>query len=448
MKRLSLVLFWILPMLGAMDPRESRHLLARTQFGITGKQINMFNHMNRAEAVEWVLSNVKKESTVEPLAWMLEESLLPEIPYAQMTEQQREEFLTLRRNQILELKAWWAYEMVETPSEFTEIMTLFWHNHFTSELQKVKVAHLMYRQDILLRKNAFGNFRDLLHEVAKDPAMIIYLDNNTNVKDHPNENFARELMELFTLGEGNYSESDVKESARAFTGWNVRRDTGRFIFDRGQHDFNEKTFLGQTGDFFGEDILDIILEQNRTAEFITEKLWQVFINANPDPGEVTKISSHFRSSGYEIKQLMSELLNSDYFWAEVDRGSLVKSPAELIVGTIRSFRLPITDVRYYSGIARATAFLGQNLFDPPNVKGWESGIDWITTSTLLDRRETLKTILRINENGSSLQFLFPRFEEQFLINWLLAIDPAGSIDDGSLAQMVSSIVLDPAYQVK
>src|SRR5450432_4935955 len=228
----------------------------------------------------------------------------------------------------LDLRGWWVEEMLATPSPLTERMTLFWHNHFVSSQQKVKLAELMYRQNVTLRANALGNFGVLLHAIGRDPAMVIYLDSAQNRKGTPNENFAREVMELFTLGEGNYTEQDVKEAARAFTGWSLDRTSGQFVFRRFIHDDGVKTVLGRTGNLDGDQVLDILLAQPATAEFVTSKLWREFVSPDPDPREVRRIAQLFRSSNYDIKVALRALLTCDAFWAPENRGTLVKSPVE------------------------------------------------------------------------------------------------------------------------
>ncbi len=212
--------------------------------------------------------------------------------------------------------------------------------------------------------------------------MILYLDNQTNRKGKPNENFARELLELFTLGEGYYSERDIKEAARVFTGWMVDRRSGKFRFNVRQHDGRIKTFMGRSGRFHGEDILNIVLEQPPVAVHIAEKLWQEFISDTPDNQEAERLATVFRDSGYEMKLLLKALFTSLYFRVVDNWGNQIKSPVELMVGTIRMFDIPIRDFRT---LARYERYLGQDLFDPPNVKGWPGGTDWITSTTLLAR---------------------------------------------------------------
>jgi len=282
-------------------------------------------------------------------------------------------------------------EMLDTPSPLTERMTLFWHNHFVSSQQKVKLAELMYRQNVTLRANALGNFGSLLHAMARDPAMVVYLDSARNRKGTPNENFAREVMELFTLGEGNYGEQDIKETARAFTGWSLDRATGEFRFRPFIHDYGVKTVLGRSGDLDGDQVLDILLAQPQTAEFITRKLWREFVSPDPDPAEVARIAKRFRESRYDIKVALQGLLTSDAFYAHENRGALIKSPIDLVVGTLRQFDLkPAEPIPF----AFAAATMGQNLFSPPNVRGWPGQEEWINSTTLLARKTFLDRVFR------------------------------------------------------
>ena len=221
--------------------------------------------------------------------------------------------------------------------------------------------------------------------------MLIYLDVAQSRRGQPNENFAREVMELFTLGEGQYTEQDVKEAARAFTGWSLDRDTGRYLFRPGLHDYGTKTVLGRTGRFDGDAVLDVILARPQAASFVTAKLWREFVGADPDPAEVTRIARVFRDRDYDIAAVLRELLLCDAFWAADNRGTLVKSPVELVVGTLRQLELtPSQSVAF----AVASAGMGQNLFSPPNVKGWPGGEAWINSSTLLARKQFLDRVAR------------------------------------------------------
>ncbi|HIP80002.1 MAG TPA: DUF1800 domain-containing protein [Kiloniellaceae bacterium] len=370
----------------ALSRDEARHLLARSGFVAEPQAIDALLPLSRDAAVERIFGATTSEATTAPPGWTADWTP------PRMQDLSREEKQVLRRlmrKEALELKAWWLQEMTVTASPLTEVMTLFWHNHFTSSLKKVKAPVLMYRQNRLLRQEAVGNFARLLRAVARDPAMLIYLDGARSRKNAPNENFARELFELFTLGEGHYREADLKEAARAFTGWSVDRKDAGFTLRKRWHDEGRKTVLGTEGPLDGDDVLTILLEHPRTAVFVVEKLWRHFISEQPDAPEVERLAAVFRDSGYEIKPLLAALFTSESFWAPENRGRLIKSPVDFVVGTVRLFDLP---VERYEDLARLTGRLGQNLFDPPNVKGWPGGTAWITASSLVDRQGLLERI--------------------------------------------------------
>jgi len=233
----------------------------------------------------------------------------------------------------------------------------------------------------VIRKNALGNFKELLFEVSKSPAMLQFLNNQQNKKDHPNENFAREVMELFTMGRGNYTENDIKELARAFTGWGYDKE-GNFTERPKQHDTGAKTFLGKTGNFTGDDVLNIILEQKATAKFITAKIYKFFVNENPDQNNINKLSEELYTSNYDLKKLMQNIFSSSWFYDQKNVGNRIKSPTELIAGIIRI--LPM-EIKNPENITVYQKLLGQMLLFPPNVAGWPSGKSWIDSSTLMLR---------------------------------------------------------------
>ena len=366
----------------------ARHLLNRGGFAASDVQIKTFAPLTRADAADRLLRAPTAVATTAPPTWV-DEAPLPPAKRQQLSQEQR--MAELRRNleHGFELRAWWFREMLSTTSPLTEKMTLFWHNHFATSLQKVRFAPLIYQQNVLLRRQALGNFGTLLHEMARDPAMLIYLDGATSRKDQPNENFAREVMELFTLGEGNYSERDIKDAARAFTGWSVDRDTGKFMFRRGIHDYGNKTLFGRSGNFDGDQILDMLLAKPQTAQFITRKLWREFISPTPDEAEVNRMAAVFQASGYNIAKLMQTMLTSDAFYALSNRAALIKSPVEFVIGTLMTFEIEPPNL---SPFVLATALLGQNLFMPPNVKGWPGGEAWINSATLLDRKQLLERL--------------------------------------------------------
>ncbi len=379
----------------ALDAADARHLLARTGFGATREEAAGLASLTREQAVRQILDGARTQAVTPGPAWLADKT--PAFPVlGQLNATDRAALQKRTNEKAQDLKAWWYDEMLATPSPVTERMTLFWHNHFTSSLRKTRSPVLHYRQNALLRRESLGNFATLLREIARDPVMLDYLDNRLNRWERPNENFARELLELFTLGEGHYTEQDIKNAARAFTGWTTDRDRERFVENVRIHDPDSKTFLGRTGRFDGDDILKLILQQPRTAEFITEKLWREFVSPTPDAKEIKRLAAVFRDGNYEIKPLMLALLTSDAFWAAKNRGELIKSPVELLVGTVRFFKETPADG---DSLARYGRRLGQDIFDPPNVKGWAGHTAWISTDTLLAREQFLQRLLRGDRLG-------------------------------------------------
>ncbi len=372
---------------------DARHLLSRTSFAASPENIGTYGRLTREQAVERLLASSRVSPVTAPPSWVVEpfQSLRR---FRAMTPEERQVARREVFRQSFELQSWWLTEMLTTRSPLSEKMTLFWHNHFVSSQQKVRSPQLMYRQNLLLRRYAMGNFGELLHAVTRDPAMVIYLDNASNRKGQPNENFAREVMELFTLGEGNYGEQDVKEAARAFTGWSVDPDSGEFLFRPFAHDDGVKTVLGRTGSFDGDAVLDILLAQPQTAEFIVRKLWREFVSPDPDPVEVRRVARVFRDSRYDITTVLRALLVSDAFYAPANRAVLVKSPVELVVGTLRQFNFRTGEIMPFVVTANQ---LGQSLFAPPNVKGWPGGDAWINSATLLGRKAFLERLFRVEE---------------------------------------------------
>ncbi len=288
------------------------------------------------------------------------------------------------RQRSIALQEWWLERMIATPAPLQEKMTLFWHGHFTSTvIQKGVSPQEIADQNELFRRYALGNVRDLTLAVAKDPAMLKYLDNRTNVKAHPNENFARELMELFTLGIGNYTEQDVRESARAFTGWTTRGGylgTG-FRVNEAQHDDGQKTILGSTGAFDGGDVVALIFKQPASAKWFSKKLLSYFVYSDPEPELVDAFAATIRKNDFALSPAVSTLLRSNVFYSERAYRALVKSPAEFVVGAYRLFGLSTVQRRDQLAMSR----MGQILFYPPNVKGWDGGSAWLSSSTVLAR---------------------------------------------------------------
>jgi uncharacterized protein (DUF1800 family) len=380
-----------------LSEAEARHLLVRTGFAPKQSEVEALTGKPASSAVATIVSAAQTAKPLHPAPDFVSQS--PPIPYRLLKS--KEEQQAQRQQQLregLEVKTWWMREMIETPAPLRERMTLFWHSHFATSQQKVNRSQAMWRQNQVLRAQALGNFRELLHAVAKDPAMLVYLDGANSRKEAPNENFAREVMELFTLGEGSqngrYTEQDIKEAARAFTGWSVERDDFSFKFRPAFHDDGNKTLLGRGGNFDGDAALDILLEQPAAACFIVGKLWKEFVSPVPDNAQVERIAQRFRSSGYDIATAVKELLLTDAFWLEANRGSLVKSPVDLVVGTVRQFDFSYTDVTPF---ALKAAQLGQNLLVPPNVKGWPGQNEWVTATSLLERKRFTEQLFRAVE---------------------------------------------------
>jgi uncharacterized protein (DUF1800 family) len=296
----------------------------------------------------------------------------------EMTVDKRKEVQQKNRQGVRNLNMYWMHEMVNTGAQLREKLGFFWHGHFAC-----RNLNVFYQQGLLdiIRRNALGSFRTMLHEVSKSAAMLNFLNNQQNRKDHPNENFAREVMELFTLGRGNYTEDDIKNAARAFTGWgsNIK---GEFQFRRFQHDFGSKTVLGKTGDLTGEEVLDLLLAQKQTAKFITNKVYKFFVNETPDEKNIEWLADRFYKNDYDISKLCEDIFTSDWFYEEKNIGAKIKSPVELLVGIQRVLPMKLENEEALMLLQRV---LGQLLFYPPNVAGWSGGKAWIDSSSLMMR---------------------------------------------------------------
>jgi len=288
-----------------------------------------------------------------------------------------------------QLSGWWTWRMLHSPAQLLEKTTLFWHGHFATSAAKVDDPHLMLRQNELLRTYAFGEFPELVLEISRDPAMLIYLDSVSNRKAHPNENYAREVMELFCLGEGKYTEADIRELARCFTGWEVKRE--KFRFNRYQHDTGTKKVLGKSGQFGGEEGVSIVLNRDDAADFIVSRLIRFFVFDEPQaPAElIAPLARLFRDSGMQVQPVIEKIISSNLMFSDVARGRRVRSPVELAVGLLRAFD-GSTNVFQ---LASAMRTLGQGLFYPPSVKGWDGGRTWINSSTLLGRSNLVRRLL-------------------------------------------------------
>ncbi|MFM8698770.1 MAG: DUF1800 domain-containing protein, partial [Phycisphaerales bacterium] len=297
------------------------------------------------------------------------------------------------RQQLVELRKWWLARMVETARPLEEKMTLFWHGHFATGGRTVEDSWKMFQQNHLFRTHATGNFATLVLNVIRDPAMIRYLDNNQSRRGRPNENLARELLELFILGEGSgYTEQDIKEGARALTGYTFQDED--FAFQEQNHDAGPKVIFGKKGNWNGDDFARLALSQKACSTFLCGKLHRFFVNDTPDADlpathraararAIEAMAAELRDGQYEVAPVLAKLFRSAHFHDEANRAALIKSPVQLVVQTVRQLGTP---VRQLSSLVAACDLMGQNLFEPPNVKGWDGGRAWINTSTLFVRQ--------------------------------------------------------------
>ncbi len=370
-------------------PACAAHLLNRAGFGGTPAEIREMHALGLKRAVGRMMSGGGAESDSPPPSLTAPEELYEQARMARglsSEEQKRELRRRWRREQMAEmraLRAWWLERMRRTTFPLREKMTLFWHGHFATGVEKVRAACLMWRQNEMFRTHALGSFRELAKEVSRDPAMMRYLDLQKSRRGKPNENFARELMELFLLGEGVcYTEKDVREAARAFTGYRIAPKRGEFVFQRRQFDSDNKMFLGRTGPFDGDAVIGIILEQPECAEFLMRKLWAFFVSDRPNPAVVRAAADALRAADFHIGAVLERIFLSREFYAPEVVRSQIKSPVQWMIGSTRALEATLPPPTI---LESALKQLGQNLFAPPNVKGWEGGRAWIGSSTYLLR---------------------------------------------------------------
>lgn len=356
------------------------HLLNRAGFGGTPEEIERFTAMGLKAAVQELIHPDQTPYDAPSPSWVRIAEEQAGVPVSRLTPEQRLARRQAEAQRLSDLRAWWIERMIHSPRPLEEKMTLFWHSHFATQADKVASPLLMYRQNELLRRHALDFLGVLVLAVSRDPAMVRFLDLETSQKDRPNDNFARELMELYTLGEGNYSETDIREAARAFTGATIKE--GRYHFDETRHDHGVKTVLGRSGEWNGQDIINILLEQEAMQRFVPRKLVEFF--AHPDPGEdvLVALGARFHEVYYDVRELLSALFMSEWFYTSKTRQARIKSPVEYVVGAYRQF-----GVEQPSPTVTALALrrMGQELFNPPDVDGWKEGAAWINTHTMMMR---------------------------------------------------------------
>jgi uncharacterized protein (DUF1800 family) len=353
---------------------NNKHLLWRAGFGPGIEQVDDLKNKN----IKTILKEIFTEESFSPVVYETPDIQPIEYNDPKATAEQKREIQKVNQKQNNELNLNFLKKMTTSNEQLREKMAFFWHGHFATRINNPK-----FNQQLLnvIREKSLGNFKELLFDVSRSPAMLNFLNNQQNKKDHPNENFAREVMELFTMGRGNYTETDIREAARAFTGWGYDKE-GNFLERKKQHDEGTKTFLGKTGNFTGDDVLNIILKQKATAEFITTKIYSFFVNEKPDLKIIKNLSENFYESGYDIKKLMTEIFSSSWFYNQKNIGNRIKSPTELFAGMMRM--LPM-EIQNPENITVYQKLLGQMLLYPPNVAGWPNGKSWIDSSTLMLR---------------------------------------------------------------
>lgn len=383
---------------------KARHLADRAGFGASPSAIERLRSLPVDRAVSDFVDFERYPESGDAPDWLIRSSELQQqrkelqremksIPAAGMDEQERADFREKQRKKIQEfrrervkdiarLKFWWISRMRDSARPLQEKMALFWHGHFATSAEKVKSPFANYQLNELFRNAAVGNFKLLTYQVGCSPAMMIYLDNLRSRKEHPNENWARELMELYTIGQGHYTEHDIKEAARAFTGWTTDGDT--FIYRARLHDDGAKVFMGERGNLNGNDIFDILFHRPEVAEFICEKIWSFFAYADPEPEIVAGLAETLRRHGYDLRPMLRQLFLSEAFYSERAIGTQIKSPAQLVVSMARQL-----DVRWdplvVGYLLHSLRRMGQDLFFPPNVKGWPGDRAWIDAGTLMVR---------------------------------------------------------------
>jgi len=388
-----------------LSKKQIQHIYWRAGFGIQPSDLKSIEKLSREKIIEELFSASKKHDPLD-----IDLSEIP-INKSKLSKAKKKELRKLTRQKIYELDVVWLKRMAETEAVLREKITFFFHDHFAVRLNS---AHANLHLNNILRKHALGNFGTMLMEVSKSPAMIAFLNNKQNRKKSPNENFAREVMELFTLGRDNgYTEKDIQEAARAFTGWSFDKE-GLFVFHESVHDTGSKTILGETGNFKGEDVIEILLKQKQTARYLTKKIVDFLICRPIKDTTIEHFTTIFFDSKYDLISLIKAILLSEEFNSNETIGCRIKSPTELIVGITRQFN---TDYQEPKTLVKLQAKLNQVLFHPPNVAGWQSGKGWIDSSTLMLRMKLSSILLNFgvigwDDSGLSAEEANTRIQKQ------------------------------------
>ena len=449
------------------DAVKAAHLLNRAGFGGTLAEIEKVRKLGPQAAVDRLLDFPDATSGEQDAKDQPSFAALKGIPtnfremsamYAGKTPQERMELQQkmqmANRVALVGTAEWWMNRMTTAVNPFQEKLTLFWHGHFTTGANDERLARQMWAQNETLRKHAAGNFAAFVKAIARDPAMLDYLNNQENRRSHPNENFARELMELFTLGIGNYTEADVKNAARAFTGWG--HNGGEFIFRRFDHDPDSKMFLGKTGNFDGDEIIDLILRQSACSKYIAGRFWDFFVSETPNDAVIASLGEVLLSSGYELRPMLRTLFTSRAFYSAEMIGAQIKSPVQLLTGSARLLGVRLPPGRMMFQPNGPLMQMGQAPFHPPNVRGWPGGRAWVNTSTLFVR---YNCVSRLADDVETAEFATAGEAVDYWINRLIQrpvasnqrqtlIEAVGTKPNAeSIRRMIRLVVSTPEYQL-
>ena len=411
------------------------HIYSRLGFGISYAEAKLLQQKTLAEIVNGIIV----ASSVPTHITDIKKEDVPTKKEAMEEGMNKKEFIKLVTEKLLLLNTSWIKKLITTKSILVEKQTLFWHNQFAC---RIRNPYAMQELNTIHRKFAFGSFRDMLVEVSKSPAMINYLNNQQNRKQHPNENFAREVMELFTLGRGNYTEEDIKEAARAFTGWSINKDTYEFEFKEKQHDDGEKTIFTRKGNFGGEDVINMLISNKQTAYFITKKMYKYYVNETVNEERVKQLAEFYYNNQYNTGALIKKIFTSTWFFDAENMGCNIKSPIDYLVGLSRQFSITYTNTKL---LFRLQAALGMQLFFPPNVAGWPGGKSFIDSSTLLLRMKLPSALLndtglevedRIDDpDAQAKENIFANKKLETEVNWTQLLEDTKGLDFDKLLKI-------------
>ncbi len=438
---------------------EARHLLWRAGFGGTPEQVNLLVQWGPERSVDHLVNY--EQVKVDPVTPdLFKNSIIREptdserMMYRQALQARDENKLAETRvmrqqaeqndrEQMKQLQRWWLKRMIETPRPLEEKMTLFWHGLLATSYRTIEDSYHLFMQNQLYRKHAVGSYADLLHALIRDPAMLKYLNNNESRKNKPNENLAREIMELFSLGAGNYTEDDIKQGAKALTGYTFKDD--EFVFDQKNHDTGGKTILGRSGNMNGDQFVDIILAQPACSQYLATRLYKFFVHDYPSgiakidsaaSQVIREMASELSGRNYQIAPVLRKLLLSQHFYDPALRGEQIKSPVQLVVGAVRSLNTPVRDLY---AVLSGMRFMGQEIFYPPSVKGWDGGRAWVNTATMFIRANMLVFLLTGRRpQGIDAMASTEVWDAQALVQQISAVFPAQG--SGEASEVLDSVL--------